>query len=182
MQLDRKFIFAGGASTRYHTFDVHNRQDIGNHSFGVAWFCELITDGKATKNLIMAALAHDLAEHIVGDIPAPAKRANAILKDVFDSVEYDHLKAGGVSNYDASLYGFEKTVLKLSDCFEGLMFCIRERKLGNRNVEVAFGNFTSYIQKLLTGRDFDVEEDVAMERAEQLLKDIVKEWEDVLDE
>lgn len=179
-QLDRKFIFNGGNSTRYHTMDVHNRQSIGDHSFGVAFLCEIITGGKASKNLIMAALAHDLAEHIVGDIPAPAKRA-LNLQEVYAEFEYQHLYDAGIGTYETDLYSFEKTVLKLSDCFEGLIFCIRERKLGNRNVEVATVNYTSYIRKLLgtEGQQaHDIEGHAGLARAEELLKELLTEWEE----
>lgn len=170
--MQRNFIFNGGNSTRYHTFDVHTRQCIGNHSFGVAWMCELITEGRASKNLIMAALAHDLAEHIVGDIPAPAKRALNLQK-LYDEFETQHLVEAGIGNYQ--LLAWEKTVLKLSDCMEGLQFCIRERKFGNRNVDVAFGNFTSYICKLLNENAGG--EHIA--RAALILSQLQLEWKEV---
>lgn len=144
----RNFIFNGGYSTRYHTADVHNRQDIGNHSFGVAWFCELITQQRCTKDLIMAALSHDLAEHIVGDIPSPSKRALNI-GEMLDAVEQKHLNEAGVGVYSVALNNHEQQVLKFADCLEGMMYCIRERKIGNRNVEIIFERYMSYVKSML---------------------------------
>lgn len=146
MQLD--FIFDGGSSTRYHTASVQNRQSIADHSFGVAWFCELITQGKASKNLIMAALAHDLAEHMVGDIPSPAKRA-LNLSGQFQALEDRYLEGAGLMHYFDNLYGEDAVILKISDMLEGMMFCLKERRLGNRNVEVIYGRFSSYVAQLL---------------------------------
>mgnify|MGYP001572832873 CR=1 FL=1 len=149
--MQRRFIFNGGYSTRFHTVDVHTRQDIGNHSFGVAWLCELLTGGGASKNLIMAALAHDLAEHMVGDIPSPAKRALGISK-MFDEFEGKHLEEAGIAKYGNSLTPEECDILKYADMLEGMTFCVRERKFGNQNVDIIFGRFYSYIEQLRVSR------------------------------
>lgn len=146
--MQRKFIFNGGASKRYHTVDTLKTQDIAAHSFGVAWLCELFTGGKASKNLIMAALAHDLAEHVVGDVPSPSKRALKI-GELFDGFENKLLSENGVSAYGEALNPEEALILKLSDMTEGMLFCLRERTLGNRSVEVVYGRFRTYAQEAL---------------------------------
>lgn len=171
--MQRRFIFNGGNSTRFHTVDVHTRQDIGNHSFGVAWLCELITDGAASKNLVMAALAHDLAEHIVGDIPSPAKRALNI-GAMYDTIEGAHLDEAGIGSYSLHLTPEERSILKFADMLEGMTFCVRERKVGNQNVEIIFNRFRSYIMELL--------EKTKLTDATPLLltlNDIVVEWKEV---
>lgn len=175
--MQRKFIFNGGYSTRYHTVDVHTRQDIGNHSFGVAWLCELLTDGNASKDLIMAALAHDLAEHMVGDIPSPAKRALGI-SAMFDEIEGKHLEEAGVGWYKDALSMPEKIILKFADMLEGMTFCVRERKFGNKNVEVIFERFSSYIDELLHEDCYGV----IRSRIRHFKEDIITEWEGVIDD
>lgn len=140
------FIFAGGYSKRFHTVDTIKHQEIANHSFGVAWFCELITEGAASKQLIMAALTHDLAEHIVGDIPSPAKRVLGI-RDMYEKFEMDQLKANDLAQY-MDLHSEEAAILKLADMLEGCMYCIRERRLGNRNVEICFNRFYTYANEV----------------------------------
>lgn len=167
----RRFIFNGGYSTRFHTIDVHIRQDIASHSFGVAWYCELITGGHASKNLIMAALTHDLAEHIVGDIPSPAKRALGISK-MYQEFEDKHLKDASLEHYHEELTDEERNLLKFADMFEGMTFCIRERKTGNQNVEIIFERFRSYVVELLGDSSWNFE-------LLSTLNDIAAEWEEV---
>lgn len=144
--MDYNFIFDGGSSKRYHTVQTHNTQDIASHSFGVAWWCELITDKRASKQLIMAALTHDLAEHVVGDVPSPAKRAMGC-RDAFNAYEDKILKENGVDHY-MILSEQEKAVLKAADCFDGLMFCLNERRMGNRHIEIVYGRYYSYIMEV----------------------------------
>lgn len=174
--MQRNFIFSGGYSTRYHTADVHNRQDIGNHSFGVAWFCELVTQGRCTKDLIMAALSHDLAEHIVGDIPSPSKR-ELNLGTMFDAIEQKQLDSAGVGHYGLALNSNEQQVLKFADCMEGLMFCIRERKIGNRNVEIIFDRYVSYIKSMLEKTTLV---DWYNKRIIEILGEILTEWQELV--
>jgi 5'-deoxynucleotidase YfbR-like HD superfamily hydrolase len=173
--VQRNFIFNGGASTRYHTATVFNRQTIADHSFGVAWFCELITDEFASKDLIMAALAHDLAEHLVGDIPSPAKRKLGLSKQ-FQELEDAELDTAGLLMYSRMLGEPEQQVLKIADCMEGLMYCLKERRLGNKNVEIIFERFCQYItdvvSKMTVGK--------YRSRAANLHIQIVEEWEGVI--
>lgn len=178
--MQRNFIFNGGYSTRWHTLDVHNRQDIGNHSFGVAWLCELITRGSASKCLIMAALAHDLAEHIVGDIPSPAKRALGISK-MFDEFEGKHLAEAGVAFYGDELELDETAILKFADMLEGMMFCLRERKFGNRNVDIVFQRFRSYVLELL-GKHPSYDKLHFSAEVLRIHLEIVNEWKELTDE
>ena len=114
------FIFNGGVSKRYHTVDTLKSQDIAAHSFGVAWLCEVLTDGKASKELIMAALAHDLAEHIVGDLPSPSKRAlGQHFMNAFDIRENHELLANGVGHYEYRLTKLEARALKMAPNMTG---------------------------------------------------------------
>jgi 5'-deoxynucleotidase YfbR-like HD superfamily hydrolase len=146
--MQRSFIFDGGYSTRFHTVDVHNRQDIASHSFGVAWYCEGLSGGEASKDLIMAALSHDLAEHIVGDVPSPAKRSLGLSKQ-FQTLEDKYLAENGLMKYFDNLSENDNRILKYADMLEGMTFCLRERRLGNRNVEVVYQRFSSYILELM---------------------------------
>lgn len=137
------FIFDGGRSKRYHTCDLLKEQDIAAHSFGVAWFCEVITRGHASKDLIMAALAHDLAEHIVGDVPGPSKRAMG-MREILHQHENGFLREVDLSKYDEALDDNERRILHMADQMEGLVFCIRERSLGNKKITKIFENFLKY--------------------------------------
>lgn len=170
MQL--KFIYEGGASKRYHTVDTHIKQDIAQHSFGVAWLCEYFTEETASKNLIMAALAHDLAEHKVGDIPSPAKRALGIGK-MFDEFEQRYMDEAGIPRYE--LTAEEEIILKYADITDGLLFCLRERTLGNQHVDIIFDRFFNYAVQL---EEAGIESQ-AFELAARTIDNIVDRWEEV---
>lgn len=147
LQRKLNMVFDGGASKRYHTVDTLRTQDIAAHSFGVAWLCELLTQGKASKNLIMAALAHDLAEYLVGDVPSPTKRALG-LSELLHEHEYEHLKRADLT-YEEKLSSVEVKILKLADCMEGMLFCVRERAQGNKSIFIVYERFMSYIEDML---------------------------------
>lgn len=140
------FIFKGGKSKRFHTESVLQEQDIAAHSFGVAWCCEIITGGKASKNLIMAALAHDLAEHKVGDMPSPAKRKYDI-GNRLSVVEEGLLLEQRLAYYN-DLTQEEEKVLKFADLLDGLLYCYKEKMLGNNFIDEAYQNFYSYLHQM----------------------------------
>jgi 5'-deoxynucleotidase YfbR-like HD superfamily hydrolase len=173
--MQRKFIFNGGASKRYHTVDTHTKQDIAAHSFGVAWFCELFTGGKASKNLIMAALSHDLAEHIVGDIPSPAKRTNGIGK-LFDEIEHRYMVEAGVAHYGDNLTKDEVLIMKFADLMEGASFCLRERRSGNQHVDEIFERFSTYTLSLAEANKDLPELEVILDT----LNELVQEWKETV--
>lgn len=179
--MQRSFIMNGGASKRYHTVDTQRTQDIAAHSFGVAWLCELLTGDKASKNLIMAALSHDLAEHMVGDIPSNAKREMGV-GAMFHEIEMRKLEVVGLAKYINELTEGEQLTLKLADMVEGMCFCLRERKLGNRNVEIVFGRFKDYAGEVLdesqkneAATSFCFHYNIAVE----LITNIVQEWKEI---
>ncbi len=144
-----KFILAGSEVTRYHTVRTLTTETVGHHAHGVALLCALI-DPNASAHLLLAALAHDLAEHILGDIPSPAKREYGIGEQV-NELEERLLEGVGLSY---AVTGSEARTLKLADIAQGALFCIREMSLGNRKMEVVYYRYLSYAESLvLRGRE-----------------------------
>jgi 5'-deoxynucleotidase YfbR-like HD superfamily hydrolase len=136
------FVYNGGVSKRFHTCPTLTEQNIAEHSFGVAWLCELLTDKKASKALIMAALSHDLAEWQVGDVPAPTKRQLQLTERLHE-FEMNHLKVVEMY-YEDELDDNEKRILKLADYLDGMNFCLRELSFGNSNLASVFWKFYAY--------------------------------------
>lgn len=130
-QLD--YIQRGGRVSRMHMMPTIHAQNVAAHSFGVAWWCWLLTDGKPSANLLMAALDHDLPEGATGDMPAPTKHRLG-LHDALSEWEQELSMSAGVPVFE--LTEVEAHVLKLADNFELLQHCIRERKLGNHTDEL----------------------------------------------
>jgi len=137
-----KFIFEGAQTKRFHTADTLTSQTVGAHSFGVAWLVHLLAPD-ARKELILAALAHDLAEHLVGDVSSPAKRAFPDLKKAVDKVEDFELTKAGF-NYTAGLTEDETAILKCADLMDGMMWCVRERMMGSKVAVGIYKNFSNY--------------------------------------
>jgi 5'-deoxynucleotidase YfbR-like HD superfamily hydrolase len=94
----------------------------------------------------MAGLSHDLGEQVIGDIPSPTKRLIGDLgMRALNDLEDQTLSETGLL---FSLTEEEQNLLKLADCLDGMLFCISERRLGNRNVVEIFGRFCSYARQL----------------------------------
>ena len=145
MQKKVQFIQDGGATKRFHTVQTITQNTVAEHSWGVAMLCNLLTNGKASKELLWAALIHDMAECETGDIPAPSKRIFG-LREQMSQHELGILVRIGFDM--PPLNAQEKYVLKVADCLDGVLFCTRELRMGNRNATVACDNFKLYIKEL----------------------------------
>lgn len=144
MQRRLDLILRGGAVKRYHVMDTLRTQNVAEHSFGVAWLCWLLCNGKPSVQLVMAALQHDLAEHVTGDLPAPAKRALNI-SEQFAAYEVSVLEEAGML---ITLTQSEKRTLKFADTCELLLFCLQEMSLGNRSMSTVYSRGLSYIMEM----------------------------------
>ncbi len=154
-QLD--FIRNGGETRRFHTVAVLREQRVDGHSWGVAmlaWVMYGQLEPGIRVPLLMAALTHDLAEHKVGDLPAPAKRnmeARLELKGAqtfraaWGQMEGDILDEVDL-NFEKELTVDELRKLNLCDAMEGALYCIRERAMGNTLITPCFLNFRKYIE------------------------------------
>jgi 5'-deoxynucleotidase YfbR-like HD superfamily hydrolase len=141
MKQELQFYSRGSEVTRYHTLRTLQTETVGHHSHGVAMLCVLLRPD-ASAALLKAALVHDLAEHLTGDMPAPAKRLYGI-GDQVNAVEAALLEGSGLSM--PSLTPEEARTLKLADNLQGLLFCARELQLGNEGAREVFDRYVEYI-------------------------------------
>ncbi|MBU6232146.1 HD domain-containing protein [Patescibacteria group bacterium] len=135
------FLRRSGRVRRYHTEELLKPQDVAQHSYGVAWLCWWLTEGAASAPLVLHALAHDAAEHGLGDIPSPTKRELGIRQQV-DAAEAHLMALHGIVLPDLS--AFENKVLKLADALDGVLHCTHELELGNQTLYAVFLNFHRY--------------------------------------
>jgi 5'-deoxynucleotidase YfbR-like HD superfamily hydrolase len=148
---ERLDFFAAGADVlRYHTVRTLAQETVGHHSHQVALLCTLI-DPNASRELLMAALMHDLAEQVTGDIPSPAKRQFGI-SDQVSAMEAKIMRSVGI---DFPMLTMEEArVLKLADLAQGALFCARELALGNSRMRPVFDRYYSYAYDMvLVGRE-----------------------------
>ena len=123
-----QFVHEGGAVVRFHQHIGHVLDTDARHSHGVAMLCYFLTDGAPSVNLLMAALTHDLAEQVVGDIPYTAKRNIPGLKATCAAMEQEVLSKYGLA---FTLTEAEQRTLRLADALDGMLYCCHEAALGN---------------------------------------------------
>ena len=140
-------LFDGSGVKRFHTIPTVTENTVGQHSHGVAMFCMLLEGGRPSAELLMKALTHDLAEQYTGDVPSPAKRALGVRKE-FGEVEEQLL---ATVDFSIDVTRHEEVVLKLADCADGMMFCAKERMLGNRSkmIKHAYKNYGTYVNDII---------------------------------
>lgn len=159
-----EFIAGGAEVTRYHTVFTINKETVGHHSHGVAMMA-LMIDPSASASLLKAALYHDLAEQVVGDIPSPAKREFDLGRKL-DELEDSIIEQAGIEIPD--LTPEESRVLKLADIAQGALFCAREIQLGNVRLIPVYARYIQYAYEFgLEGRAekvFDAITEIAHER------------------
>jgi 5'-deoxynucleotidase YfbR-like HD superfamily hydrolase len=147
------FVLNGAEVVRYHTVHTLQRETVGHHSHGVACLV-LMLDEHASRELLMAALMHDLAEQHTGDIPSPAKREYGIGEQV-DRLERRLMEEAGLRY--PRLAAEDARTLKLADIAHGALFCVREMSLGNRRLRTVYDRYLSYAQQmLLKGVEWDL--------------------------
>lgn len=136
------FVRQGGEVKRSHTQLTLTADTVAAHSYGVAWFCYFLSSGNPSAALLMHALAHDTAEYIVGDIPAPAKRGLDI-RHKYAHLEDELVESVGLAL--PSLIPEERQILAAADTFDLAFYCIKERSLGNRNLDGMFRTCGEYL-------------------------------------
>jgi 5'-deoxynucleotidase YfbR-like HD superfamily hydrolase len=91
----------------------------------------LLVKPDASVELLRAALKHDVAEVITGDVPTTAKWA-------YDGIEpaLRHAEARIVHDFDLGeeLTLAEKKLIKFADLMELTLFCLEEVEIGNRKM------------------------------------------------
>lgn len=138
-----EFISAAGQVRRYHVCTVLKDETVAAHSFEVAWIAWLVYGRRIRVPLLLAALAHDMAELVVGDMPAHTKRMlSAEARTELYSLEQQILESNGVIVGELTL--LEQSVLEVSDRLALLMHCARELQLGNTTMRKVFYRGSGY--------------------------------------
>lgn len=138
------FIDRGRSTRRFHAMEMLDHQRVDAHSFGVAAFTTIIVpncDWERRARLLLAAMAHDLPEHITGDIPGPAKRILSMREHLHAYEEALLGDAGLLVRLDER----DQRVLNIADSADGVAHCIAERRKGNTNARRAFLNYWDYL-------------------------------------
>lgn len=144
-----QFVRQGAEVERFHATKTLQVETVGTHSHGVAMLCYALSVGAPSVDLLMAALCHDLAEQVYGDIPAPTKRALGI-SEACAELEDECLAQRGLL---FTLTPEEERILKLADILDGMLFCVREAQLGSRLVAGVYARYAGYFNTVAFPED-----------------------------
>jgi 5'-deoxynucleotidase YfbR-like HD superfamily hydrolase len=144
-----KFIVDGSEVKRFHTIRTVGIETVGHHSFLVAMLCRMLSVN-CSNTLLLAALTHDLAECIMGDIPAPIKAKTNLGK-----TEEELLDDAGLE-YVKMLTTEERRVLMLADRLAGLIFCRQEISMGNTLIRQCLYNYSELIGNMAPFSDEEI--------------------------
>lgn len=123
-------LYEAGAVKRWHTWPTLKDQDVASHSWGVALILHRIAPDFPV--LMAYALTHDLHEVDGGDAPYHAKMNFPDLKEAYKKQERHFVDENELWE---PLIEDHAHMLKWADMFELLLWCFRERELGNKRIE-----------------------------------------------
>lgn len=115
---------------RCHTTPTLHMQSVGEHTFGCLNILYTI-DHAPSAQLVRALLWHDAPEAIGGDVPAPAKRLSAKLKEGITEMEAAIIKEYDLIGED-QLTPLERDKLFYCDLMDLAIFSLEEAEMGNR--------------------------------------------------
>lgn len=138
-------IREAGHTRRCHGTKIIGEQTVAEHSFHVAMLCIEICQGKASAELLKAALYHDLPECETGDVPAPVKWKSPAVAGALEEMEQEFNER---HNLHVSITAEELIILKWADSLELAFFCVDQLMMGNRFVKHMYNSIMHYTTKL----------------------------------
>ncbi len=138
-------ILLSGDVVRFHNHAGIDKQKNSEHQWGCALIVQYIHP-ECSKELLLAALTHDAAEYVTGDIPFTAKLLNPELKSILDEMERKWEQDNDVN---FSISNGEKKILKIADVLEGMFFCIQQVRVGHINAKRPFRKWRKYFYENL---------------------------------
>jgi 5'-deoxynucleotidase YfbR-like HD superfamily hydrolase len=124
-------IRKGGNVNRFHTIVTHREHLVSSHSWGVTAIVDYLTSQAGSASLLRAALYHDVAEYVTGDVAADTKIAYPVLKETLDNITATVELDLGIR---IPLGDFERSILRYADLADLGLNCLEELSLGNRNM------------------------------------------------
>jgi 5'-deoxynucleotidase YfbR-like HD superfamily hydrolase len=141
------FIMEGGSVARFHTRPMLRPCSDAEHMWGVAMMCWRLADGNPSRDLLMAALTHDLGEQGASDVSARTKKAlniERLLQDYEDGIR----SAWGVMV--EHLGPDDARLLNLADRLECMLYLCKERFMGNSYAELPYQKTLAAARELVT--------------------------------
>ncbi len=142
-----ELIRKGGGVARYHTEHINGVDSVASHSWGVAILISVLNPSPSA-DLIQAALMHDVAEGVVGDVPWPAKKRWPMLNEQLKAAEKEVLIGLGVSRYENNLRPSDMNWLKICDMLDLVLFCREQINTGNESIREVYNRGIQALWKM----------------------------------
>ena len=133
----------GNIVNRYHTEPMVVGETVGHHCANVG--CILIHmhhPDLPSREIMVHALLHDVAEQYTGDIPAPVKETHSRVADAIKRAE-EEWEAVNVST-TLQMDEYDALVFKFADSFDCLLKCVDELRMGNINFKPIYVRAEQY--------------------------------------
>jgi 5'-deoxynucleotidase YfbR-like HD superfamily hydrolase len=128
-------IHDAGRTIRFHTIRFMRFQNVAEHSWNVAQIIRYLWPN-SSKELICAALDHDVAERWSGDIPSPFKNLIPEIRPLLDKFEVEKNLDLGLQCH-TSLTENEKKQLLIADILDFVLACRDEFMMGNTHRDLS---------------------------------------------
>jgi 5'-deoxynucleotidase YfbR-like HD superfamily hydrolase len=159
----------GGHVVRYHTRpELADGQNVAAHTWRVMVVIHTLWPEQSTKNLLLHALYHDVAEAEVGDMPATTKWKYSELNNLMRRVESEYESKLGVA---IPVSPDEQKIADIADKLELVLHCYRLMQRGNGLAEDVFHRGCDYLKDKYKGHPvFQPAEEVINELLQSLTK------------
>lgn len=122
-----------GQLIRYHTWPMHRRPSVGEHSWQLTRLVHTFWPD-TPRHVLLYILYHDVGENGTGDIPYPVKKNNPDLKYIMENLEAESRKEQGAP--EIILSDKEKAVVKYAELHDMWEDAAQERMMGNKLAEL----------------------------------------------
>lgn len=145
-----EIILKGGRVARFHTKPVLKEETVAAHSYLVAWIVTVVSAPATPRaEVLLAALAHDMPEFVLGDMPSPTKKLVPGLREEFRRMESVLFHEHGLPDYEGELNKDEERLVKFGDNMAGYLKCLYELQLGNTLLRGTAERYRLYILESL---------------------------------
>lgn len=138
-----KLMRSAARVIRVHTMPTVHTQSNGEHTFGVIAVLLTICHIPSPQ-LLRAAVFHDAAEAITGDVPSMTKIHHPKIKEALTEAEESIEREFDIVS---PLTAREKDMLKYCDMMELALFATEETDMGNKRMAVVIRNALWVIRK-----------------------------------
>lgn len=127
-------VRAGGRVDRLHTVHKTRPYSVAEHSWNIWMLIHQLDPSVLDIHLTQYIMFHDVAEHWVGDVPAPVKWMNPAMGHEYALMESEI--AHKLTNFHREeLSEYQHELFKFCDMLDLLLFCREEEWRGNRELQ-----------------------------------------------